>query len=138
MSLEKAEQLQDWAAKILQRHWRGRKARDAARELREKGQQEEFSSLQIQRVVRGHFGRLRWQRRWKQRRDRHLVSIELQRHYRGMRARKYANWWKEVNINLSAVVQRVSRGHLGRMEAARQRAAIKVSISPSKVPKSSL
>lgn len=107
-----------FAAVVIQRLFRGHACRVAfARKLRAK------KALVLQRVYRGHVGRVRCEA---------LREVQAQRRYMDRNAAKLQATWKmyvardrfqtaRFSVLAAVEIQRVYRGHLGRLEAARKK-----------------
>lgn len=130
LSYEELEDLKNECTIQIQRIVRGFNSRnrakrlDAERKLAKKKQQ---VSVHIQRVVRGFLGR----RRFKRLRAIYLTNMkgffcatQIQRVYRGYADRKYFHQLRRW-IN-SIKVQRVFRGHLGRLAVKRERERLRI------------
>jgi hypothetical protein len=125
LAMLREQKLLEWAVVVIQRHWRAKLARDAARALREENRRKWLASVQIQRIIRGYWPRQLIKRLRRERDARLIIAIFVQRFFRGSLGREYARWWRVQVETLGRLLQRMARGHLGRMESARQRVAIK-------------
>jgi hypothetical protein len=102
-----------YAAQILQKNYRGYVRRKWYYLVR----LQIAAAANIQRIFRAHQAKIRVK---KIRRQRFLAASLIQALYRRFSARKAA-WRRRQFINCSVVIQRMFRGHLGRMKALTER-----------------
>ena len=109
-------------ASTLQRRWRGAMGRHHARTKRATFT---AAAVDVQRVYRGHEGR---KAAAKARLVIHLhrAAIMLQRHWRMRAAKRFVSEEKARQIAASLFIERVYRGHIGRMAVRRQKLTLQI------------